>query len=115
MGVEMFWCPDEDEPVLINELAPRVHNSGHWTQIGALTDQFAQHIRAIAGLPLGAATLRAPGAEMLNILGDPTAMLAAHMSNPEAQVHLYGKAEARPGRKMGHINRLLPAPPREKP
>lgn len=109
MAVEMFVTADHR--LLVNEMAPRVHNSGHWTQDACLTDQFEQHIRAICGLPLGS-TLRLAEAVMTNLLGDeasPEATLPL-LAEPGACLHLYGKAEARPGRKMGHVNRLRRSP-----
>lgn len=102
MGVELFVTPDG---LLVNEVAPRVHNSGHWTQLGCAIDQFEAHIRAVAGLPLGNARRHAD-VEMQNLIGDDIAQLPALLAEG-AQIHLYGKAEARPGRKMGHVNRLL--------
>ncbi|MFL0565685.1 5-(carboxyamino)imidazole ribonucleotide synthase [Microbacterium sp. 179-I 1D1 NHS] len=107
LAVELFQT--DDERLLVNELAMRPHNSGHWTQDGAITSQFEQHLRAVLDLPLGATALRAPHAVMVNILGGPSqgslgdrlpAALAAH---PSAKVHTYGK-DPRPGRKVGHIN-----------
>ena len=88
---------------IFNEMAPRVHNSGHWTIEGAETSQFANHIRAICGLPLGSTALTGRSVEMLNLIGDDAANPAAMLSDATAHVHLYGKAEAREGRKMGHI------------
>jgi 5-(carboxyamino)imidazole ribonucleotide synthase len=101
IGVEMFVSRDG---LVVNEIAPRVHNSGHWTQDACLTDQFEQHVRAICGWPLGDGS-RHSDAEMLNLLGDEVSAAAAMR---DAAVHLYGKAEARPGRKMGHVNRIAP-------
>lgn len=92
--------------VLVNEIAPRPHNSGHWTQDFAVTDQFEQLVRAICGLPFGATRARAP-CRMTNLIGDDSAAWAGLLAEPEARVHLYGKGEARPGRKMGHVNRAL--------
>ncbi|MEO6152612.1 MAG: 5-(carboxyamino)imidazole ribonucleotide synthase [Croceibacterium sp.] len=93
-----------DGPVF-NEMAPRVHNSGHWTIEGAVTSQFENHIRAICGLPLGdTATLGA--IEMINLIGDGPAQAAAILAEPAAHLHLYGKGEARDGRKMGHVTRV---------
>ncbi len=107
MGVEMFVVNREGELSLaINEMAPRVHNSGHWTLDGAATDQFEQHIRAIAGLPLGSPEMIAPRVEMTNLIGDEANDITALASEAGDCIHLYGKAESRPGRKMGHINRL---------
>jgi 5-(carboxyamino)imidazole ribonucleotide synthase len=94
-----------DGPVF-NELAPRVHNSGHWTIEGAATSQFENHIRAILGLPLGATSLRGSQIEMRNLIGHDADNWLALASDPGAHLHLYGKHEARPGRKMGHITRI---------
>ena len=94
-----------DGPVF-NEMAPRVHNSGHWTIEGALTSQFENHIRAICGLPLGDPALAARGVEMWNLIGDEVHDWAPILSDPRNHLHLYGKAAARPGRKMGHVTRL---------
>ena len=95
-----------DGPVF-NEMAPRVHNSGHWTTEGALTSQFENHVRAICGLPLGDTALAAHGVEMRNIIGDAAEDWALILSDPANHLHLYGKAAARPGRKMGHVTRLV--------
>lgn len=95
----------EDGPVF-NEMAPRVHNSGHWTIEGALTSQFENHIRAICGLPLGLTRLVVKGAQMKNLIGDDAHDWPAILSDPANHLHLYGKAAARPGRKMGHVTRL---------
>ncbi len=100
LSVEFFAAPAG--PVF-NEMAPRVHNSGHWTIEGAETSQFANHIRAICGLPLGSAALTGKSVEMRNLIGDDAADPAALLCDRHAHVHLYGKAEAREGRKMGHI------------
>ncbi|MBI1417816.1 MAG: 5-(carboxyamino)imidazole ribonucleotide synthase [Limimaricola sp.] len=102
MGVELFVTPDG---LVVNEFAPRVHNSGHWTQNGCLIDQFEQHIRAIAGWPLGDGT-RLADVQMENLIGDDIARLP-ELAAEGAAIHLYGKAEARPGRKMGHVNRIV--------
>lgn len=91
---------------VFNEMAPRVHNSGHWTIEGAVTSQFENHIRAICGLPLGNTALAASGVEMRNIIGDAAEDWATLLSDPCNHLHLYGKAAARPGRKMGHVTRL---------
>jgi 5-(carboxyamino)imidazole ribonucleotide synthase len=88
-----------------NEMAPRVHNSGHWTIEGALTSQFEQHIRAVAGWPLGPTT-RLAGVEMENLIGEDADDWAALAADPDARLHLYGKRDARTGRKMGHVTRL---------
>ncbi len=90
-----------------NEMAPRVHNSGHWTIEGAVTSQFENHIRAICGLPLGDTALAARAVEMRNIIGDAAEDWALILSDPANHLHLYGKAAARPGRKMGHVTRLM--------
>jgi len=103
LGVEFFVAP---QGLLVNEIAPRVHNSGHWTQAGCAVDQFEQHIRAIAGWPLGSGARHAD-VEMINLIGDDLADLPRHAADPAAAIHLYGKAEVRPGRKMGHVNRIL--------
>ncbi|WEK44095.1 MAG: 5-(carboxyamino)imidazole ribonucleotide synthase [Candidatus Sphingomonas colombiensis] len=94
-----------DGPVF-NEMAPRVHNSGHWTIEGATTSQFENHIRAICGLPLGDTALTAPHIEMENLIGDAWERWPELLAEPNAHLHLYGKREARPGRKMGHVTRL---------
>ncbi|WP_238995820.1 5-(carboxyamino)imidazole ribonucleotide synthase [Sphingomonas solaris] len=96
-----------DTGPVFNEMAPRVHNSGHWTIEGAITCQFENHIRAICGLPLGATALSAPRAEMRNLIGAEADEWPAILADPTAHLHLYGKHEARPGRKMGHVTRLL--------
>jgi 5-(carboxyamino)imidazole ribonucleotide synthase len=93
---------------LVNEFAPRVHNSGHWTIEGAETSQFEQHIRAICGLPLGPVGLTGSGANMDNLIGDEVDGWPALVAEAGAHVHLYGKGEARPGRKMGHVTRVSP-------
>lgn len=94
------------EGPVFNELAPRVHNSGHWTIEGAVTSQFENHIRAIAGLPLGSTRMAGSRVEMENLIGDQAGDWMKIASDPEAQLHLYGKHEARPGRKMGHVTRV---------
>ncbi len=96
-----------DGPVF-NEMAPRVHNSGHWTIEGAVTSQFENHIRAICGLPLGSTALTAGRVEMRNLIGRDAHAWGAILADPAARLHLYGKREARPGRKMGHVTRLNP-------
>ncbi|RME69407.1 MAG: 5-(carboxyamino)imidazole ribonucleotide synthase [Verrucomicrobia bacterium] len=107
LAVEMFLT--RDGRVLVNEMAPRPHNSGHWSLDGACTSQFEQHVRAVCGLPLGDPSALKPTV-MLNLLGDlwhrGTPDWSACLSDPHAKLHLYGKAEARPGRKMGHLNIL---------
>lgn len=92
---------------VFNEMAPRVHNSGHWTIEGALTSQFENHIRAICGLPLGDTTLAAKAVQMTNLIGDDAHDWPRILSDPANHLHLYGKAAARAGRKMGHVTRLV--------
>ncbi|MBS0254579.1 MAG: 5-(carboxyamino)imidazole ribonucleotide synthase [Proteobacteria bacterium] len=96
-----------DTGPVFNEMAPRVHNSGHWTIEGSLTSQFENHIRAICGLPLGDTALAARQVEMRNLIGDAAEDWAALLGDPANHLHLYGKAAARPGRKMGHVTRLV--------
>jgi 5-(carboxyamino)imidazole ribonucleotide synthase len=84
-----------------------VHNSGHWTNEGATTSQFEQHVRAICGWPLGS-TRRLGRIEMRNLIGDEAEGWAGLLDEPDNHVHLYGKDEARPGRKMGHVTRVWP-------
>ncbi|HLI65824.1 MAG TPA: 5-(carboxyamino)imidazole ribonucleotide synthase [Caulobacteraceae bacterium] len=105
IGIELFEMADGR--LLVNEIAPRVHNSGHWTLDGCEVDQFEQHLRAIAGWPLGPVTPLA-SVEMENLIGHDVDRWPALIAEPEARVWLYGKAEVRDGRKMGHINRLRP-------
>ena len=105
LAVEMFVT--KDGHILVNEMAPRPHNSGHWSQDGCTTSQFEQFVRAVTGLPLGS-TLRHSDTVMTNLLGDDANQWEQHLSDPDNKLHLYGKAEARAGRKMGHINRLYP-------
>jgi 5-(carboxyamino)imidazole ribonucleotide synthase len=103
LTLEFFATP---EGPVFNEMAPRVHNSGHWTIEGAVTSQFENHVRAICGLPLGDTALAAKGAEMRNIIGDQAEDWPKILADPCNHLHLYGKAAARPGRKMGHVTRL---------
>ncbi len=103
MGVELFVTTDG---LIVNEIAPRVHNSGHWTQNGCAIDQFEQHIRAIAGWPLGDGS-RLHDVQMENLIGDDMARVPQLAKDPAVSLHLYGKAEIKPGRKMGHLNRVL--------
>jgi len=91
---------------LVNEIAPRVHNSGHWTIEGAVTSQFEQHIRAICNLPPGSTELVGHGASMDNLIGDEVNRWPELVAEPGAHLHLYGKGEARAGRKMGHVTRV---------
>ena len=93
--------------LLVNEIAPRVHNSGHWTIDGATVSQFEQHIRAIAGWPLGKPGRRGR-IEMINLIGSEVAEYARWLTEPAAAVHLYGKSAVREGRKMGHVTLVLP-------
>ncbi|WP_375257844.1 5-(carboxyamino)imidazole ribonucleotide synthase [Citreimonas sp.] len=102
MGVELFVTPGA---LIVNEIAPRVHNSGHWTQNGCAVDQFEQHIRAVAGWPLGDGA-RHSDVVMENLIGDDVDRLPDLAREPGCAIHLYGKAETRPGRKMGHVNRV---------
>jgi len=105
LTVEMFVT--RDNTLLVNELAPRPHNSGHWTLDGCITSQFEQFVRAICGLPLGSAA-RHSNAVMKNLLGDDVLRWREILAEPGAKLHLYGKSEPRPGRKMGHVTRLSP-------
>ncbi|MEZ2333358.1 5-(carboxyamino)imidazole ribonucleotide synthase [Mesorhizobium sp. RCC_202] len=105
IGVEFFVLADGS--LLANELAPRVHNSGHWTEAACVVSQFEQHIRAVAGLPLGAPT-RHFDCVMENLIGDDMLKVPALLAEPDLMLHLYGKAESRPGRKMGHFTRITP-------
>ncbi len=105
MATEFFEL--EDGTLLVNEIAPRVHNSGHWTQDAGCTDQFELHIRAVVGWPLGSTTpLRS--VVMTNLIGDDVDKVTALAALPSTFIHLYGKADARAGRKMGHINQVKP-------
>jgi 5-(carboxyamino)imidazole ribonucleotide synthase len=105
IGVEFFVTTDGH--VLANEFAPRVHNSGHWTETACVVSQFEQHIRAIAGLPLGE-PVRHSDCVMENLIGDDMDRVPALLREPDVLLHLYGKAEIRAGRKMGHFTRLKP-------
>jgi 5-(carboxyamino)imidazole ribonucleotide synthase len=104
IGVEFFVLADG--ALVANEIAPRVHNSGHWTEAASVVSQFEQHVRAIAGLPLGD-TARHFDCVMENLIGDEGLNAPALLAVPNLFLHLYGKAEARPGRKMGHFTRLI--------
>ncbi|WP_050928255.1 5-(carboxyamino)imidazole ribonucleotide synthase [Aestuariivita boseongensis] len=103
MGVELFVTA---EGLIVNEIAPRVHNSGHWTQNGCTVDQFEQHIRAVAGWPLGDGQ-RYADVVMENLIGDDMDRVPGLTRNANTAIHLYGKAEVKPGRKMGHVNRIV--------
>ncbi len=105
LGVELFVTP---QGLIANEIAPRVHNSGHWTQNGCAVDQFEQHIRAIAGLPLGNGA-RHSDVVMENLIGDDVLQVPQILKEQHAALHLYGKGSQRPGRKMGHVNRVKPS------
>ncbi|WP_204113330.1 5-(carboxyamino)imidazole ribonucleotide synthase [Shimia biformata] len=102
MGVELFVT---SAGLVVNEVAPRVHNSGHWTQNGCAVDQFEQHIRAVTGLPLGDGQ-RYADVVMENLIGDDMDQVPQILRERDAALHLYGKAETRAGRKMGHVNRI---------
>jgi 5-(carboxyamino)imidazole ribonucleotide synthase len=107
LAVEMFVVRDgAGHSVMVNEIAPRVHNSGHWTLDGCSVSQFEQHIRAVAGWPL-AVPLRYGRAEMINLIGDEIAAYRQWLGVPGACVHLYGKQTVRPDRKMGHVTRIF--------
>jgi 5-(carboxyamino)imidazole ribonucleotide synthase len=104
LAVELFVL--DGGGLLVNEIAPRVHNSGHWTLDGASVSQFEQHVRAVAGWPLGK-PIRRGRVEMINLIGDEVEDYRRWLSVPGAALHLYGKAEVRPGRKMGHVTRVF--------
>ncbi len=103
LGVELFVTP---QGLLVNEIAPRVHNSGHWTQNGCVVDQFEQHIRAITGWPLGDGK-RHSDVVMENLIGNDMERIQDLAREPECALHLYGKSEVKTGRKMGHVNRIV--------
>ncbi len=106
IGIEFFVLEDDGrERLLVNELAPRVHNSGHWTEDACAVSQFENHVRAVAGWPLGP-TARHADVVMTNLIGTEAAEWLALAADPDARLHLYGKRAIRPGRKMGHVNRL---------
>jgi 5-(carboxyamino)imidazole ribonucleotide synthase len=107
LAVEMFYLGDAPQPFLINELAPRVHNSGHWTLDACTVSQFENHIRAIAGWPLGS-TGRHSDAAMENLIGSDVDGWSRLAHEPVTALHIYGKREAWAGRKMGHVTRLKP-------
>jgi len=105
LAVEMFVTQAGD--VLVNELAPRPHNSGHWTIDACVTSQFEQLVRAVCGLPLGSVAHHSD-AVMKNLIGRDVEKWRDALSDPFAKLHLYGKTEIQPGRKMGHVTRLIP-------
>ena len=108
VAVELFLVEtSEGERLVANELAPRVHNSGHWTESACLVSQFEAHMRAVAGLPL-APPVRHSDVEMENLIGDDARDPERYLAEPGASLHLYGKSEIRAGRKMGHVNRIRP-------
>ena len=110
LAVEMFVVAEAGgHKVLVNEIAPRVHNSGHWTLDGASISQFEQHIRAVAGWPLGK-PVRNGEVTMTNLIGEEINSYERWLSVPGATVHVYGKGSPRPGRKMGHVTELAPPP-----
>jgi 5-(carboxyamino)imidazole ribonucleotide synthase len=109
LAVEMFVVREDGaERIVVNEIAPRVHNSGHWTLEGAVTSQFEQHVRAVCGWPLGSAA-RLGRVRMTNLIGEDAARWRDHLDDPQAHLHLYGKRTARPGRKMGHVTWVSPS------
>jgi 5-(carboxyamino)imidazole ribonucleotide synthase len=103
LTLEFFACADGPR---FNEMAPRVHNSGHWTIEGARTSQFENHIRAVCGVPLGSTAMTAPEVLMKNLLGDDVHDWRNILADPRAHLHLYGKSTVKPGRKMGHVTWL---------
>ena len=105
--VEMFQRGGETPVLIVNEIAPRVHNSGHWTLDGCLVSQFENHVRAICGWPLGDVG-RHSNAVMTNLIGEDAETWRTLAAEPGAALHLYGKEEARPGRKIGHVTRVSP-------
>lgn len=105
LTVELFVCPDER--ILVNEIAPRTHNSGHWSIDACAVSQFENHVRSVCGLPVGSSK-RHSDAKMLNLIGNDINNIDQYMTTPHTCVHLYGKKEARTGRKMGHINFIKP-------
>lgn len=105
LALELFVT--RNGQILANEIAPRTHNSGHWTMDSCEYSQFDNHVRTVCGLPVGSAR-RHHDAEMINLIGDDVTNIAQYENNPDARIHLYGKTESRPGRKMGHVNILKP-------
>jgi 5-(carboxyamino)imidazole ribonucleotide synthase len=109
LAVEMFVVrKGRRQMLLVNEIAPRVHNSGHWTIDGATVSQFEQHIRAVAGWPLARPMRLGRKVEMVNLIGDEISEASRWLTVPGASVHVYGKGEARARRKMGHVTRVWP-------
>jgi 5-(carboxyamino)imidazole ribonucleotide synthase len=110
LTVELFVTGEAGAPrVIVNEIAPRVHNSGHWTIEGAATSQFEQHVRAVCGWPLGPST-RLGTIEMRNLIGHEIDGWPDILADPSLQLHHYGKLKARPGRKMGHSTKVTRSP-----
>jgi 5-(carboxyamino)imidazole ribonucleotide synthase len=108
LAVEMFVVEEAGgERLVVNEIAPRVHNSGHWTLDGAVTSQFEQHMRAVAGFPLGSTRRHGERVEMRNLIGDQADRWRELLAEEGACLHLYGKKETRAGRKMGHMTRVI--------
>jgi 5-(carboxyamino)imidazole ribonucleotide synthase len=108
IAVELFVVSDEKgERLVVNEIAPRVHNSGHWTLDGAVTSQFEQHMRAVAGMPLGSTRRHGRQVIMRNLIGADADKWADILAQDGDCLHLYGKTESRPGRKMGHVTRIV--------
>ena len=105
IGVEFFLL--RDGQIVVNEFAPRVHNSGHWSEAACVISQFENHIRAVCGMPLGDPR-RHSDCEMINLIGDEVSAAEQWSAKTGCLVHLYGKSETRPGRKMGHVTQLLP-------
>jgi len=108
IAVEMFVVREaQSERLVVNEIAPRVHNSGHWTLDGAMTSQFEQHMRAVAGMPLGSTRRHGEKVVMRNLIGADADKWAEILAQDGACLHLYGKTESRPGRKMGHVTTVI--------
>jgi len=108
IAVELFVVSDaKGERLVVNEIAPRVHNSGHWTLDGAVTSQFEQHMRAVAGMPLGSTRRHGRQVIMRNLIGADADTWADILAQDGDCLHLYGKTESRPGRKMGHVTRIV--------
>jgi 5-(carboxyamino)imidazole ribonucleotide synthase len=108
LAVELFLTVEQGQEVIrVNEIAPRVHNSGHWTLDGAVTSQFEQHVRAICGWPLGGTTRHGTHVEMRNLIGDDALAWHEILAESNVSLTLYGKIDARPGRKMGHTTKVF--------